>query len=396
MEFKKIIYKKINIIMIAIMILIFIITGIPKISNITENNGLIGKICVNELGDNEINKNNYKDFYLSLEEEQKDIDLSKGLTDEQDASLKIVSDLRFYNMAIEYREMVLRQIENADNNDKYRKRVNNYLKRNFSDNLSFKEEGIGDTRTIIELLNGDLYSDIIALLCIICIVGQIFISEYTNYNYLLTKTTYFGIKKVYKRKIFVAALIGGTVGIIQTLCAVLIVVIKGNVGGLLMPIQVVSGFELCPYNISIGETILIFALLKIMSYSIIAVILSQISIFFKKDIFYIMTSVILIGSMYWIMNYNRMYSEETIIESRYEMFEKIRKYMIVAIVGAPSSYIKKFKTVNIFNLPVNYAVLNIFVNLIILSICIIIGYNVYCGNRRKIFIKKVKGEKLVC
>ncbi len=294
--------------------------------------------------------------------------------------LSVYSQARIYKDNLDYRESVLRSAARLKNSsDEFTARANSRIEKIFSDMPKFQIRDTDDFNVAFNLIRCQNVGDILNIMVIIFVASYIFTVEHSADTYKLVFSSYSGRAKTYIRKII--CIVGMAVGlaIISNVCRCLYVAIAGDGYIWSMPIQCNNEFINAPYVITLLEFVIITIILKAIGLIVIGVCSGIISLFFKKSIFpVIISSVVLVG-LYMLCAYCSTYSQGGVytIQSRYDGYMIFKQYTCFGLMDNTGFYVQQYLPMNALNYPVDMAFVNVFVNILFMFAMIFAGYQIY-------------------
>lgn len=313
-------------------------------------------------------------------------------TDDKDAFLVfqkyqyLFSRASLYHQVNEYREKVKSNAKRlAETEQGYYARLNKKLAKIYNKKTDFNihEGTIGKDITDMFIVSESIDMVYIALLIIFSC--GIFLVEHRNGTYAMVYSSYNGRGYTYIRKMSVSLVFAVLVSVLQTISMVGLTLIKGGLFEWKDSIQSVELFMYSPYNLNIFEMVVVITLLRALAYMVLISIFTVISLFFQRNLFPLAINILIglgmFGLCYLYSGSFLSYSGSIIHQGWF--YPYLRQYSPYVLIGDGVGYLKKYEALDILGYPVSAVNITILVNIIVLAVCIAVGYILYLKRFRK-------------
>lgn len=294
--------------------------------------------------------------------------------------LSMCSKARSYRDTLAYRQNVLKSAARLKNSqDTYVSRTNSRIEEIFMEIPQLELEDTGEIDEVTGLFKWGTSGDIINIMLIIFASSYIFTIEHSANTHKLVFSSYAGRMKTYVRKISCIACMAFGLSIMTSICYCFFAAISGNGAVWMLPVQCNSEFMYAPYVINLLQYVLIVTFLRGVGFVLVGVCSAVISLFFKKSIISVILNSVVMAGGYMLCTYFAEYSPTgtSIIQSRYEMYMKIKQYTFIGLINDSGFYLQKYMPVDVFDYPVDMVYINVFVNVIFLAVVALAGGLIY-------------------
>lgn len=269
--------------------------------------------------------------------------------------------------------------------DAYIARLNAKIEKMYSKSPKIKITDGTKAKDITDILTVTDNIDMINIILLVIAACTLFIIEHKNNTYSLVYSSYGGRKKTYLRK--VACMIGFAVflSIITSISLVLLTFTYGKMEEWKQAVQGLEMFMYSPYNLNVAGLLLVVTLLRAFGYITLIMIFTVISIGFKSNIIPLLTGTLLGVGGFGISAYfsdNSVKQAGTILKQQ-KLYMLFRKYTPYALIGDGEGYLVKYEPVNILGYPFSVISIGVVVNIAIIIVTLIVGYQLYLKRYRK-------------
>lgn len=218
---------------------------------------------------------------------------------------------------------------------------------------------------------------------VIMLTVRMFTLDRESGAYKMVCSSYYGKGRLFVNQLSVCLFIGFLIIILHTICQLLCGGLFYGINNFSLPIQSYEYFEFCPFNITLGEYLLIKTAGKLLLIMAAVSVTALITCLLRKNIpSVVMSIVIVIGSMLLNTKLYLSANDETgsIIESQ-KKFAEVRGFLPACLLK-PDEYFKSLDYICIFNTAVPRFCCAAVITALISIICIGISYKSFTALRR--------------
>ena len=234
-------------------------------------------------------------------------------------------------------------------------------------------------------LSFNVHSVLIIIFLIIVII-PVFVGEKENGMQIMIDTYTFGKMKLFLAKTAAVVVISiFTTVFFEVLQLLFFKLLIPELMGLKYPVQ--SVWSMCPFNVTIGEFILLKILYASLASVAMGVSVMLFSAMFSKTIQSISCSVIFAAAVYGIVFYQKIWQpeimRERILEHNEEILSGFKTYLFTYLYY-PYDYFKQFECINIFGQPVFSQTIICHITVLIIILFIVSSYFLYVKDKKRI------------
>lgn len=226
------------------------------------------------------------------------------------------------------------------------------------------------------------------LILLVIFIAPIFSSEHENKMFPIIYSSVRGKKSILFAKLLTAITFAVFVSVIFSIFNCSLFIFRDGLSGFAEYIQNYDYYKLCPFNVTLGEYIVIHTLLITFGSVCFSLIICLISTICKNDILSISVSTVVVMGMYalpfiaylpTITGIDLFYFTNSMFYTKYLSINE--KYLFTGLLE-PHQYFTGFKTVKVFDWPVLTLYYNIIFSLIKCALLMFFTTLVYCKPRR--------------
>lgn len=298
----------------------------------------------------------------------------------------LFSRASIYHQVNEYREKVKSDAKRlADTEKGYYERLNKKLVKLYGKKTAFNIHEGTTGKDITDMFIVSERIDMVYIALLIIFSCGIFLLEHRNGTYAMVYSSYNGRGYTYIRKMAVSLGFAVLVSVLQTISMVGLTFIKGGAFEWKDPIQSIELFMHSPYNLDIFGMVVIITLFRALAYMVLISIFTVISLFFQRNLFPLAINILvglgMFGLCYLYSGSFLSYSGSIIQQGRFYLY--LRQYSPYVLIGDGVGYLKKYEALDIFGYPVSAVSITVLVNIIVLAVCVAVGYILYLKRFRK-------------
>ena len=236
------------------------------------------------------------------------------------------------------------------------------------------------------------------LIMLIIFIAPIFSSEHESRMYPLIYSSVRGKKGILFAKLSAATIFSVFISTVFEVFNCLLFIFRDGLSGFAEYIQNSSEYSLCPYNITLGEYIIMHTLLITLGAISFSLIICLISSVCKNSVLSISISAAAVMGLYAIIftgGYLPTIASPGLFKftnsTFYRQFLGVNERYLLTGLFEPHQYFTGFHTVKFFNLPVLSIHFNIILSLIKCILLIMAAFAVYCKPFR--MLRKIRERK---
>lgn len=286
-----------------------------------------------------------------------------------------------------YRSNVVKNAKRLKQSSKpYISRVNEKIEKMYS---VMPEIVISDgtkAKDLSDIFYGLENVDKINIILLIIASCTLFVIEHRKNTYSMIYSSLSGRGKTYFRKMMCMTIFAVFLSVMTTMCITLFSFTYGNISELFEPIQGLERFMYSPYDMNMAELLLAVTLMRALGYMALGTLFTVISIGFKSNIIPVVLSMLigLLGqgmSLHYIGYVGRLVA----ITEYYDIniYMLVRKYTPFGFISEGEGYFTQYEPVNLFEYPVSVMTIGIIFNIMVISVVMVVGYQLYNKRYRK-------------
>jgi hypothetical protein len=268
-----------------------------------------------------------------------------------------------------------------DSPDMYTIRVNQKAVRQYNRaiSLEFESTGIYST-TQYDIFNYSLWEFVMIAFCVTATV-RMFSLDYSSGSFRLINTSKRTLKNLYAKQLLSVLSVMTAILLLQGIFELVTDIYVFGAGHFNLPIQQITEFEMCPYQITIAEFFIVKLLIKLLAYTFMISVTGMVTILLRKPLISNIVGILICGGglLLNMIFYIALDKSEGNVQKILKIYNRIRTAIPQSMINS-REYLSRFDRFNLFGFPVDRLAFCSILTVAVSTLCIFIGYK-KCGRK---------------